>query len=170
MKNTILPLLIIALIFSSCNTKQKPDTDISILFKYEKCVAFDFKNKTVRTFYRGQENLDTILFTKNDSIKLLSSISKNKIDEIRGDYSYPECYWLMPSSEDQIEFFKEGKILNSIRINYRPNCSDTKALSNKEMRNRAFGIDIRNLVLNKPCFKRAMDTLKVYRIRKKGII
>lgn len=171
MKNTIIGSLAAFIIFSSCAREQKSTTaDLNILFAYQKSIRIDFKNKTIEAFYRGQSFKDTILFTKNDSLKLSDAIKGNKIDKLKGSYSYPECNWLMPSFEDKIEIFKKGKILNTIEINYEPNCTDAKEVQELEKRNRTFGLQIRSLILNKPSFKRASDSLKQFQIRKNGII
>jgi hypothetical protein len=169
MKNTCTILLII-IFCCSCNRNEKTAAaDVSVLFQYEKSINVDFKNNTIEVLYRGLKYKGTINFTRQDSIKLSRSIVKNKIDELEGNYSYPDCTWLMPSLEDKIEIYKEGNIIGTIKINYQPNCTDGKKPVELENKNRAFGSDVRNLLLNKPAFKRALDTLKEFRDRKKGL-
>lgn len=169
MKNTCI-ILIINTLYYSCNQNVRTEaTDVSILFQYEKSINVDFKNNTIEVLYRGLKYKDTLNFTRQDSIKLSGSMAKNKIDVLEGSYSYPECPWLMPSLEDKIEIYKGGKIVNTIKINYQPNCRDSKNPVQLEINSRAFGSDIRNLLLSKPTFKRALDTLKEFRVRKKGL-
>jgi hypothetical protein len=169
MKNTSAMVLII-IFFYSCNRNQKiQDGEISILFQYEKSINIDFKGNTIEVLYCGLKYKDTIKFSTQDSIKLSESIAKNQIDALKGNYSYPVCNWLMPSMEDKIEIYKEDKIVNTIKINYKPNCTDSKKPLELENRNKAFGSDIRNLLLDKPAFKKALDTLKEFRVRKKAL-
>ncbi|WP_347053558.1 hypothetical protein [Flavobacterium olei] len=144
--------------------------DLTIVFEYYKCIKIDFKNQTIEAYYRDLSCKDTILFTKNDLLKLNQAISQNKIDKQTREFSYPKCNWLMPSFEDKIEVLKDGKIINSIKINYAPNCADDKKPGDVENRIRTFGIEVRNLILKKPFFKRALDSLKVFTSKRKGIV
>jgi hypothetical protein len=169
MKNTC-TILLIVIFCCSCNKNTKiTAADISVVFQYEKSINVDFKNNTIEVLYRGLKYKDTFNLTRQDSIKLSGSITKNRIIELEGNYSYPQCAWLMPSLEDKIEIYKGGKILNTIKINYQPNCTDSKKTIELENKNKTFGNDIRNLLLNKSAFKRALDTLKEFRERKKGL-
>ncbi|GEM_PF-1507945 len=171
MKYKIILSLAGSIILCSCNKQQKTSSeDLLIQYQYRKCINVDFKDKTIEVFFRGLSYKDTIFFTKNDSVLLDDSMDKNQINTLKGSYSYPECPWVMPSAEDKIEILKAGKIQNSIKINYHPNCSDTNKNKDLENRHRAFGNDLRSLVLKKPSFKRAMDTLKVFQEKRSGIL
>lgn len=167
---TLLSTATALIIFSSCKKQERSLDDITIFFEYYKCINIDFKNKTIEAYYRDLSYKDTILFTQKDSVELIHAISNNKIDILKGEYSYPKCSWLMPSFEDKIQIFKNNKALGSIEINYEPSCSDNKEPEELEKRNRAFGIEIRNLIFKKPSFKRAMDTLQAFRQKRKGIL
>lgn len=171
MRKIILLSFTLLVPLTSCDKKERNSmNNLTILFEYYKCIKIDFKTQTIEAYYRDLSYKDTILFTKNDLLKLNQAISQNKIDKLKGQYSYPECNWLMPSFEDKITVFKDGKIINSLEINYAPNCADDKKPGDVENRNRTFGIEVRNLILKKPSFKRALDSLKVFTSKRKGIV
>ncbi|MCG9791984.1 hypothetical protein [Flavobacterium algicola] len=158
-------ILILIIILSSCLNKNSSKIDnTKIIFRYNKFITVDFETQMLKIDYAGLNKILPISISKVEDSLIISSFSKNKIEEIKGEFSYPDCNWLMPSFEDKFEIYENQKLKSTIFFNENSNCPLQKTNpDSKEYRITNFVGDIKKVLENNSDFKRALDTLNKFR-------
>lgn len=167
----IAKIVILSIILSSCLSKNnsKPE-NIKIVFRYSKFITVDFETQILKIDYVDfNKNLPIIISKTEDSL-VRNSFYNNKIDKFKGEFSYPDCSWLMPSFEDKIEVYENNKLKSTIIYNENSNCLLQKIKPHsKEYRITNFVKEVKKIMENNSDFKKALDTLSKFRKQKKAL-
>jgi hypothetical protein len=167
----IVTILILSIILSSCLSKNNSKTEnTKIVFRYSKFITIDFEKQMLKVDYAGLNKSLPINISKIEDSLVINSFSKNRIEEIKGEFSYPDCNWLMPSFEDKIEVYENQKLKSTIIYNENSNCPLQKIKPHsKEYRITNFVEDVKRILENNRDFKKALDTLHEFQKQKKSL-
>lgn len=164
-KGKIITIILILLFHISCSDNEKFNLNRDkIIFKYSKFITVDFEEAVITVRYGNSLYSDSCNISASEYSLIINSYNSNKIYEIKGESSYPDCIWIMPSFEDRIEIFVDKRLKSAMYINTRPDCIPKKvSTSSSEYRVIQFRNDIFKVLKDNADFKKAMDTLGKYK-------